>query len=508
MGTRNAIFNKASLPTADGKSCGGIIGVITDITEHKRTERLLALEIKLARQLAVTTNLDDALQSGLHAALEAADLDTGAIYLREEDDFRMTLPCGEAELLDRLPESFSDTDTVRQHLMDRKGFSVCLTVPIATGSEMLGVLFILSTHSQTISESAEAILHMIAALIGGVIRRIEQVSEKLALEEQLRHATKMEAIGRLAGGVAHDFNNLLTVIIGQCELLNIMHNEDMETVQRRLSDIYETGKRAAALTQQLLAFSRKQVMKPEVINPNSLIQGFEKMLSRIIGEDIHFQVKLAPETSPVCADPIQIEQVIMNLCVNARDAMPDGGALLLTTGNVILTTEDADKHHEAKPGSYVCIRVTDNGCGMDAETQSKIFEPFFTTKESGKGTGLGLATVFGIVSQSNGHITVSSEVGMGTTVNVFLPSHHAAVIDKENDQHQIEQGPEMILVVEDEAGVRDFVHQALSLCGYKNLGSFQARLEKKGLPPASSQKNIRIRPSGSGRIVTFIGRHL
>jgi len=249
----------------------------------------------------------------------------------------------------------------------------------------------------------------------------ENVTERRALEEQLRHAQKMEAIGRLAGGVAHDFNNLLMVIIGYTELLR--ENLPKDGDQRGYADaVWNAGKKATLLTSQLLAFSRKQVMSPRMLDLNTVLQEVDRMLPRLIGEDVQLSIVQGAQLATVKADPGQMEQVIMNLCVNARDAMPRGGRLTIETANVKIDLDSARKIGASNAGDFVALTVTDTGSGMDAQTQSRIFEPFFTTKDKGKGTGLGLATVYGIVKQSGGYITVESELGKGSRFDVYFPA--------------------------------------------------------------------------------------
>ncbi len=244
-------------------------------------------------------------------------------------------------------------------------------------------------------------------------------------EEQLRQAQKMEAIGRLAGGLAHDFNNLLTVIIGNCELLLDMPSLGPEG-RELVEFVKQSGDRAADLTRQLLAFSRKQRLAPEVVCLNHTVSNMSKMLNRLLGNDVQMIVRLADDLHRVQIDPSQIEQVIMNLAVNARDAMPQGGTLTLETFNLLVEEDVAAHNPEIKPGEYAVLAVRDSGSGMDEGVLRQIFEPFFTTKEPGKGTGLGLATVHGIVRQSGGHITVSSELGKGTVFHIYLPAHGKA----------------------------------------------------------------------------------
>jgi signal transduction histidine kinase len=248
----------------------------------------------------------------------------------------------------------------------------------------------------------------------GFVKVSRDVSERKHLEDRLRQAQKMEAIGRLSGGVAHDFNNLLGVIIGYSELVEERLNPD-DPLRPKIEEIKKAGERGASLTRQLLAFSRQQVLEPKILNLNSVVADIQKMLQRLIGEDIELVMKCDPNLALVKADRGQIEQVIMNLAVNARDSMPNGGKLRIETTNIDLDEFYARQHPTLVPGAYVMLMVTDTGIGMEPETQTHIFEPFFTTKAPGKGTGLGLATVYGIVKQSGGYVWVYSELGRGTT---------------------------------------------------------------------------------------------
>ena len=296
---------------------------------------------------------------------------------------------------------------------------------------------------------------------------VQDITERKQMEEQLRRMQKMEAIGRLTGGIAHDFNNLLTVINGYSEMLaDELAEEDPK--RELVQEVSRAGHRAAALTRQLLAFGRKQVLQPEVLNLNAVVSEMDKMLRRVIGEDIDLVTVLDPELGNAKVDPSQMEQVIMNLAVNARDAMPQGGSLTIETGNVELDEEYARQHAEAEPGSYVMLALSDNGVGMDAETQARIFEPFFTTKLKGEGTGFGLSTVYGIVKQSGGNINVYSEPAKGTTFKIYLPR----VEEPAGVEHQPEASPERagrgetVLVVEDEPGVRRLARTILERNGY------------------------------------------
>jgi two-component system, cell cycle sensor histidine kinase and response regulator CckA len=289
-------------------------------------------------------------------------------------------------------------------------------------------------------------------------------------EEHLRQAQKMEAVGRLAGGVAHDFNNLLTAITGYGELMRRSLQEG-EPLRAHLDEILKAAHRAADLTRQLLAFSRRQVLEPKVLDLNEVVGGMLPMLRRLIGENIELASKLQPDPGHVKADPGQVEQVIMNLAVNARDAMPDGGRLTLEIANVILDPVHARQQASIQCGRYVMLAVSDTGIGMDEKTQARIFEPFFTTKAQGKGTGLGLATVYGIVKQSGGYIWVYSEPARGTTFKVYLPRVDEAVASVQPPGASPEslRGWETILVVEDEEIVRSLTREILEAQGYNVL---------------------------------------
>jgi len=304
----------------------------------------------------------------------------------------------------------------------------------------------------------------------GAICMALDVSDRKKLEEQLRQAQKMEAVGRLAGGIAHDFNNLLMVIQGHAELLTDRMKPG-ESLRRNAEQIQEASQRATSLTRQLLAFSRKQMLAPVVLNVQAVVSDMGKILRRLIGEDVELVTVNAPDLKRVKADRSQIEQVIMNLAVNARDAMPRGGKLTIETTNVEFDDSYSRAPVVLMPGRYVMLAVTDNGCGMDADTQAHIFEPFYTTKEKGKGTGLGLATVYGIVKQSGGYVWVYSEIGRGTTFKIYLPSVEEEVAPREIRQAvaSLPRGTETVLLVEDEEGVRELAKEYLESCGYKVL---------------------------------------
>ena len=300
------------------------------------------------------------------------------------------------------------------------------------------------------------------------LREAEGRRERRRLEEQVRHAQKMEAIGRLAGGVAHDFNNLLTVITGYSELL-LGSGSVNDFTRSALEEIKKAAERGGSLTRQLLIFSRKQKLLPKSVSLNDLVVNMEKMLVRLIGENISLVSVLRPDLGLVRGDIGLFEQVIMNLVVNARDAMPEGGKLTIETSNLNLNTPQVD----LAPGPHVLLAVSDTGIGMDAETQSHIFEPFFTTKEAGKGTGLGLATVYGIVKQCVGAITVYSEPGRGTTFRIYLPRVDQALEDVGQQPQAVSSldGSENVLVVEDDGEVRRLICEILRAKGYNVLES-------------------------------------
>jgi two-component system cell cycle sensor histidine kinase/response regulator CckA len=303
----------------------------------------------------------------------------------------------------------------------------------------------------------------------GAICMALDVTDRKRLEEQFRQAQKMEAVGRLAGGIAHDFNNLLMVIQGYADLM-AERLPAGDSLRRSADQIQTAARRATSLTQQLLAFSRKQMLAPKVLNVHSVVSDMEKILRRLIGEDIELHASTEPDLWLVKADRSQIEQVIMNLAVNARDAMPRGGRLNIETANVELSESNSHAPVVLTPGKYVMLSVTDNGCGMDASTQAHIFEPFYTTKEKGKGTGLGLATVYGIVKQSGGYIWVYSEPGRGTTFKIYLPKIQEEAppegFDRRIDSAAVPRGSEVILLAEDEKGVRELAREYLEMSGY------------------------------------------
>jgi len=306
-------------------------------------------------------------------------------------------------------------------------------------------------------------------------RVAERTRELEHTRDQLLHAQKLEAVGRLAGGVAHDFNNLLTVILGEAELA-LARVEASSPEGKTLARIRTAGDRAAGLTRQLLAFSRRQVLRPEELDLSAVVAGLEDMLRRLLGEDVDLVARCAPDVDPIVADAGQVEQVVVNLAVNARDAMPEGGKLTIQTANVVLDEDYAREHADARPGPHVVLAVSDSGEGMDAETRAQIFDPFFTTKGLGHGTGLGLSTVYGIVKQSGGNIWVYSEPGRGTTFKVYFPRAEGAAERDPEPAPRPAPAPASatILLVEDDELVRDLVREVLAQAGYTVLATGSA----------------------------------
>ena len=333
------------------------------------------------------------------------------------------------------------------------------------------------------------------------------VTERKRLEDHLRQSQKMEAIGRLAGGVAHDFNNLLTVISGRAQI-ELLRPELSGPSRRNIDLIAEAASRASTLTKQLLAFSRKQVLQPRVLDVDIVVARMEPLLRRLIGEDIDLVTATEPGLGRVRADPGQLEQVVLNLAVNARDAMPRGGRLTVETANAELDEAYARQQADVHPGPYVILAVSDTGVGMDAETRAHLFEPFFTTKGVGEGTGLGLATVYGIVKQSGGHITAYSEVGRGTTIKIYLPRVDAAseVRGAEPEPVVLRRGSETVLLVEDDEAVRELTREVLEMQGYTVLavadaGEAPGVLERSSRPIHLLVTDV-VMPRLSGRELT------
>ncbi len=326
------------------------------------------------------------------------------------------------------------------------------------------------TKHDELATAVDAINLMYSKAIEAYRKLEDETSERINLEQQFLHIQKMESVGRLAAGIAHDFNNVLSVIIGYSDLLlTTVPPED--PVHKKIQRIHDSGSKAATLTRQLLAFSRKQVLEKKAISINTVIHNFLKILGKMVGDDIVITTYLSEESCIVEADPGQIEQIIMNLIVNAKDAMPGGGEIIIETEEIKLDQHYVNKRIEVKPGQYILMAISDTGEGMDEYVQSKIFDPFFTTKEQGKGTGLGLSTVYGIVKQHEGYIYAYSEKGRGTTFKIYLPASSNAVEETESqsDDKSLLQGNETILIVDDDISIRQLIIETLKPQGYNCL---------------------------------------
>lgn len=475
---------------------------IRDITDRRRAERRLASQYAVTRVLAEATTLEEAVPKIIQAIGESLEWDLGVFWrvdksagtLRCFDQWKAPSVQADPFILDTRQRAFTrgeglpgriwtsgrpvwitdvtiDTNFSRGAQARQVGFHGAFGFPILIGNEIEGVIEFLSRQVRQSDDELLKMVEDIGLKIGQFGERTRTEGVLRETEAQLRQAQKMEAVGRLAGGMAHDFNNLLTVIRGYSELL-LGRLGATDVMRKDTEEIKKAADRASGLTRQLLAFSRRQFIAAKVLDLNALVANMDGMLRRLIGEDlVELCAELDTSVGAIKADPGQIEQVIMNLVVNARDAMPMGGRLTIETRNVTIGDEVRLDAVGVAPGSYVLLAVRDNGQGMDAETRSHLFEPFFTTKEKGKGTGLGLSTVYGIVKQSGGSITVESFPGRGTTFRIYFPRVEQEIsrIAGSGEGSDPAQGRETILLVEDEPAVRGLVHETLRLQGYTVL---------------------------------------
>lgn len=479
----------------------GLRGIAIDLTERKRTENLMRIQRDLSLKLSTASGLTEGLRLCLETALQASELDCGGVYLLDKTSGAVDLAFHQG-----LPEAFirstshyeADSDNVKlvmggkpvyskhQNLgipldesSKREKLKAIAVIPINHHGQVIGCLNIASHTLEEVPVFSRAALETIAAQIGSVITHLQaeealKESEKKAeeerrkLEEQLFQAQKMESIGRLAGGVAHDFNNILTSIMGYAELLKLKLS-DTSIRERQAADIIiKSAERASDLTRQLLAFARGGKYHPVPLIINDIIKQTINVSEKIFEKNIKVKYDLGKKLKPIEADKNQLDQVLTNIIINAKDAMPNGGELIFKTANVYLDEEYTSKFQELKPGNYVKISIIDTGIGMPRSIKDRIFEPFFTTKGAGYGTGLGLATVYGIIKNHNGHITCTSEPGIGTTFTFYLPATEKEIILEENESKLI-KGEETILLVDDEEYVLDVAKRQLERLGYKAI---------------------------------------
>ena len=428
----------------------GFLSVVRDITEHKRAD--LALAASEARFRSMAEQLLDVLYvTDPSSVIRYVSPSVRKVFGREPQEM-IGRP-----FVDFLEESQIPIAMGRYREALAAGVSPSPTVGLLMRRKDGGLF-----HGEV-----NASPHFEDGRVTSMIGLIRDVSGREALEEQLRQAQKMESIGRLAGGVAHDFNNLLTAIIGNVSLA-LADLVDADPLHACLTEVSRAAESAASLTRQLLAFSRKQLFDPRVMNLSEVVADMKGMLRRLIGEHLTLTSALAGDLGPVRIDPHQVEQILVNLCVNARDAMPDGGEIVLETANVRLDAEYCRRHPGAAPGDHVLLAVSDRGCGMDARIKEHLFEPFFTTKPSGKGTGLGLAMVYGAVKQHGGQVEVESEVGRGSTIRIYLPRVDESPEKPTRRQDAgLPRGQETVLLVEDETAVRELAERLLKRQGYR-----------------------------------------
>jgi signal transduction histidine kinase/CheY-like chemotaxis protein len=493
-------------------------GLVSHLAERKRAEESLkqseenarrlaqenAIKAEIGRIISSTLNIDEVYErfAGKAAKLIPFDRVTISIVNQEMNTVTIRYTAGKC-ITDRqvgdalplqgtVPEKVIRTRVSQRTRIDNEGpllhsnamqatFPSVMVVPLISQDKAIGVMHLLSMTPDVYTDAHLKLAESIANQVAGAMANAElfavhqrSENEKAALEEQLRQSQKMEAIGRLAGGVAHDFNNLLTVINGYIQL-SLMNLGNDDPLRKNLDHIQGAANRASNLTRQLLAFSRRQILEFKILDLNTILHDLNKMLHRVIGEDIELVNVLSKDLGKIKGDPGQIEQVIINLAVNARDAMPKGGRLVLVTANVELDEECARTPMSVNPGSYVKLSVIDAGTGMTPEVKERVFEPFFTTKERGKGTGLGLATVYGIVKQSGGDICVDSQLGQGTVFDIYFPRMDgpAERLGEKVEGVETPRGKETILLAEDEEMVRELASVILRNLGYTILEAKQ-----------------------------------
>ena len=495
----NRPIQVTTIPFQDGNGEWLVAEVNVDISERKRTEEALRkaheeLEIRVRERTAELARANEAMQAEIIERKR-----TEESLRKSEEKYRNILESIQDGYFENdLAGNFTFVnDVICRHLRYTKDELIGMNYRKYTDEENAKILYqhyiglyrtgqpikpfeagyvakdgikLIAEISVSLMRDSEGKPIGFRGISRDITERKQAEEEKLSLQEQLRQSQKMEAIGQLAGGVAHDFNNLLTVIKGysQLSLLDLKENDPL---RGNIQEIEKATQRATDLTRQLLAFSRRQILDLKVLDLNILLTDLDKMLRRIIGEDIELVTLLSKDLGKVKIDPSQIEQVIFNLAVNARDAMPSGGKLAIETANVELDEEYAHAHVSVAPGRYVRLSVSDTGVGMTQEVKERVFEPFFTTKEKGKGTGLGLSMVYGIVKQSNGNIWLYSEPGRGTTFRIYFPrtEEEADTLHEREETEFFPKGSETILLVEDDESVRDLATRLLEQQGYRVL---------------------------------------
>ncbi len=493
--------------------------IALDITERRLVEEQMAVQLAVTRVLAESATIDEVITRILQAICETLHWDIGAFWALDPktgvlhcsnvwhnqradlEEFAANLHEFTFEFGEGLPGQVWATgrpvhveeqeiwkEPSRVRIIKKTGFKSAFYSPIKNEREVMGVMEFFSVTSQTLELGLLDMAGSLGSQIGQYLERKKVEQAKTELEKRLLQSQKIEAIGQLAGGVAHDFNNVLMAVMSYGALIQ-MNVTESHPVKNYSMEIQKAAERGANLTRQLLAFSRRQVLTPKTLDLNQAISRMEDMLQRLIGEHIELKAIYAPELGLVQADPGQIEQVLMNLAVNARDAMPQGGKLVIETKNFDLDQTSSSTYLDFSPGIYVMFSVTDSGFGMDRSTQARIFEPFFTTKEEEKGTGLGLATVYGIVKQSEGHIEVYSYPGVGTTFKIYLPQIKDESKDEPIRRQELKMGGkgEVILLVDDNASVRTAVASYLGSVGYRVLVADNGR---QALKIASSSPAI------------------
>jgi PAS domain S-box-containing protein len=445
---------KTPMLDEDGKIVG-VLGVGRDVTERKQTED------KIKEALSFNQQIIDSAKQGIIV------YDLSLRYRVWNPFMEQITGVKAADVLGKTPLEvfpFLEGSGVLERLQTILKGKTADSVEFPFHIETTG-------KSGWTSDSSAALSNATGEVIG-VIGIVQNLTEQRETQAQLQQAQKMESIGRLAGGVAHDFNNMLSVILGHAEL-GLMHLDPTHRVCNDLKEISKTAERSADLTRQLLAFARKQTVSPKVVDLNGIISGMLKMLQGLIGENIHLTCQSAANLWSVKVDPSQIDQILANLCVNARDAIKDNGRITIETQNCTIDTNFCKNHLEAVPGEYVRLSVSDDGVGMDKETILHVFEPFYTTKALGKGTGLGLSTVYGAVKQNNGFINIYSEPGHGTTFSIYLPrdagSRSGQTMEEEGSVAQVARGQETILLVEDDPAILNVTSQMLEGQGYTVL---------------------------------------